>query len=272
MRGQSMLGRAASAVAAILLVSSAASAVAAEPIGQWKLEPSDVRCVAVRQYRTADKPVTLALKVPAEGNAVQLAILRTGFRTAYLQTVSSIEIDGRKFPTSALSYPTGGDNRRVTHLIDLDTEPAAALRGAKTLKVDVYKGVKESFQLEPSIAVWRDLQDCVARLRDTWNVGEERESRFATNSKGDLQSLFSPEDYPLAASKELQQGTTGFLILIDEHGVPKDCTVIVSSGAAILDSRSCGVILARAKFSPAIGHDGVPMKSAFTKRVTWRFQ
>jgi hypothetical protein len=249
-----------------------APAIAAEPTSQWKLEPSDARCVAVRQYGAPDKPITLAFKIPADGNAVQLAILRTGFRATYLQTVSSVEIDGRKFPTSALSYPTSDDRRHVTHLINLDSDPAEALRSAKTLKVDVYKGVKESFRLEPSIAVWRDLHDCVARLRETWNVGEERESRFATSGKGDLQSLFSPEDYPLAASKEMQQGTTEFLILIDEHGVPKDCTVMASSGAAILDSRSCGVILARARFSPAIGHDGVPMKSSFRKRVTWRFQ
>jgi len=63
-----MLGGAASAVAAVLGMTSA-PALAIRPISEWKIEPSDVRCVAVRKYGTADKPLTLALKAPPIGNA-----------------------------------------------------------------------------------------------------------------------------------------------------------------------------------------------------------
>lgn len=246
--------------------------VAATPLGAWKLEPSDSRCVAVRTYGDAAKPMTLALKGSLSDGAIQLAVMRPGFRQFFIQTGAKIEIDGMPYPTSALSYPTAGNVKLVTHLINVDPAQAGRLRQAKVLSVDVYRGVKDSFPLEPSAKVWREMQDCIARVRKTWNVGSENASTIATSASGDLQGLFTPGDYPRPAVWKDQQGTTAFLLLIDEKGVPKDCTVIGSSGSAALDSRSCGVILVRGKFSPALGSDGKPVKSASEKRITWRME
>lgn len=271
MRRASILGGAMSVVVAIVLTVSTAPTLAAEPISDWKIEPSDVRCVAVRKYGTTGRPITLALKASLIDDAVQLAIIRQGLRATYVQSGAILEIDDREVRTSALSYPTGGDKRRVTHLINIAPEPALRLRQAKVLKVIVHEGTNDSFPLEPSAAAWKGLEDCTARLRETWNVGDERQ-RIAKHAEGDLVGLFSSDDYPLVAQMQDQQGTTAFLLLIDEEGVAKDCTVTVSSGSAAIDSRSCGIILARGKFSPAIGADGKPTKSAYIKRITWSLE
>lgn len=267
-----MLARGLSFAVAALVLTQSRPTVAAVPIGGWTIEPSDSRCVAVRQYGSSEKPMTLALKASAIDDAVQLAIIRSGFRANYVQTGAKIEIDGHKIATSALSYPTAGNAKRVTHLINVDPGPTAALRTAKTLKVAVKEGVNDTFPLEPSVGIWKELQACVARVRDIWNVGEEHQQRIATLATGDLQSVFTGDDYPLVAVRNDQQGTAAFIILVDEKGVPKDCTIFGSTGSAALDSRSCGIILVRGKFSPAIGPDGKPAKNAFVKRVTWRMQ
>jgi hypothetical protein len=253
-----------------LVLAQSNSAIAAVPISGWKIEPSDSRCVAVRQYGNPGRPTTLAFKASSIDDAIQLAVIRPGLRANFVQSPAKLEIDDQKIPTSALSYPTGGDARRVTHLINVDPGPTAALRSAKILKLAVTEGVHDSFALEPSADIWKEMQNCVSRLRDVWNIGEQYEGRIAKGATGDLQAVVSGADYPVVSARTNQQGTAAFIILIDEKGVPKDCTIFGSSGSAALDSRSCGVILERGRFSPAIGIDGKPVKSAFVKRMTWR--
>jgi outer membrane biosynthesis protein TonB len=58
--------------------------------------------------------------------------------------------------------------------------------------------------------------------------------------------------------------------LIDEQGRIADCTVDQTSGVAVLDTMSCYVISRRARFTPALGADGKPVRSAHETRVRWR--
>ena len=267
-----MLARSLSFAAALVLAGSAAPATALGPLGDWKIEPSDTQCVAVRKYGTADKSMSLVLKRSLLENSVQVAVLRNGLRKNYVQSNATIGIGDQVFATTALSYPIGGNDRRVAHLINFDAVQYAALRAGSILEMSVREGFNETFLLGQMESVWTALDKCVERVGEIWNVGEERERRFETHAKGDLASLFTAGDYPKVAARSGQQGMTGFLILIDEIGRPKDCTVIQTSGSAAIDSRSCGIILVRAKFVPAMGQDGKPMKSAFRKRVNWRLQ
>ncbi len=43
-----------------------------------------------------------------------------------------------------------------------------------------------------------------------------------------------------------------------------------TSGFATLDTVSCYVIANQAKFHPALGADGKPVKSASFQRISWR--
>jgi protein TonB len=67
-----------------------------------------------------------------------------------------------------------------------------------------------------------------------------------------------------------QTGTAVMVLLIDESGKVADCTLTETSGAAALDAQGCAVIRERGKFTPAIGTDGRPAKSAIQVRVHWK--
>ena len=258
------------AIAAVLLAIQPMPASAAEPLSGWKIEPSDARCVAVRQYGSADKPITLALKASTTGNGIQAALLRSGYRRGFLQTNASIVVDGKSFSSTALSYPLGNDKRRVAHLLNLDADASGALRTAKSMKLTIIEGINDSFAIEPSFGLWRELQDCVARLRHSWNISDERRVHIATNARGDLRGVFSAEDYPVRAMMEGETGSTRVGLLIDESGSVRDCTLITASGIAMLDSRSCGIITERARFSPALDAGGKPVKSYREQVISWR--
>jgi hypothetical protein len=244
-------------------------AYAATPTGDWKIEPAEARCVAVRQYGSAEAPMTLALKAPVESDALQLAILRSAYRRDNAQTFATIKLDGKPFELTALSYPLAGGKRRVTHLINLDEATAAALRSASVMEVDVLDGLERSFALEPAGRIWSDLKACVSRLREIWNVGAEGQGRIAEGARGSLQKFFSADDYPHSMVRAEKTGSVSFALLIDERGKVRDCTVTAPSGFAVFDSRSCGIITERATFEPARDSDGKPMKSAWTQTVKW---
>ncbi|GAA4743795.1 hypothetical protein GCM10023264_06260 [Sphingomonas daechungensis] len=264
----------------VLLVASVAfagvsqSAFAAPPIGAWKVEASDLRCLVTRQYGDPKKPITLALKAAPTESTYQLAILRSGYRKGQLQSDATLTFDGQSFTESSLSYPTSG-NKRVTHLINLGTAQSSAARTAKSVKIAIQEGLNDEFDLGPlPQPVLTELNGCVDRLQDRWNIGDERQAKLRAGATGNLQrtAVVSGDDYPLTSQRLNQQGSIRVLILVDETGMPKDCSVLQTSGSALLDSRTCGVIMERATFSPAIDQSGKPAKSSFTQRMSWRLE
>ena len=67
-------------------------------------------------------------------------------------------------------------------------------------------------------------------------------------------------------------GTTSVLLLIDEKGAVKDCTLAESSGMAVIDFRTCALISYKGRFRPATDAEGKPIKSSWVKRINWRLE
>jgi protein TonB len=65
-------------------------------------------------------------------------------------------------------------------------------------------------------------------------------------------------------------GRVGITLLIDEAGKVGDCMIEETSGYATLDAMSCYTISTHARFEPAIGTNGKPVKSAIFQRISWR--
>ena len=213
---------------------------AADPMNAWSIEPSDFRCVAARKYGPADKPITLALKAPPMGSVMQLAIIRHGYRNKASQVDATVTLDGRAFTTYALVYPLGfpvRQSKQSVSLIHLPPDAAAAVRGAKDLDVRVKELSKDDFPLGASKEVWAKMDECVARLRSNFNVGDDYAGRIASPAVDivPLQSMFSPDDYPPIAVRKDFSGTTSVLLLIDEKGAVKDCALAESSGMAVIE-------------------------------------
>ena len=118
------------------------------------------------------------------------------------------------------------------------------------------------------------MNSCVADLRRVWNVkgSEDSEDAVREDAKGNLRRLFSWEDYPSEALAMGEGGSVRIALLVDEVGKVADCSVMETSGVAVLDAQSCAVVKERARFKPAIGKDGKPAKDAFIQRIRWRLQ
>ena len=82
-------------------------------------------------------------------------------------------------------------------------------------------------------------------------------------------SLITDEDYPVSALRAGEQGRTGYRLTVGTNGRVTGCTITGSSGSAALDSTTCRILRARARFRPARDPKGEPVEATYEGAITW---
>ncbi len=83
-------------------------------------------------------------------------------------------------------------------------------------------------------------------------------------------SWISSSDYPDAALHDTIVGAVGVELSVDDIGAVERCRVTTSSGSSLLDGTTCGLLTARAKFTPATDSSGRFVPGTFNSRVFWQ--
>ena len=116
------------------------------------------------------------------------------------------------------------------------------------------------------------LNDCTAHILETWGLdaGAHRNAQRQTRVLyGQRVASGIQGSYPARALQEKRQGVVGVAMLVDQAGQPTECKITRSSGHADLDAVSCKHLM-RARYEPALGPDGQPIKSYWVTRITFR--
>jgi protein TonB len=92
----------------------------------------------------------------------------------------------------------------------------------------------------------------------------------AARAQGSLPGLFSTDDYPQAALRNEEQGTTAVSLTIGPNGRVSGCSVTSSSGSSSLDSTTCSILTRRARFTPAKDQNGNPISDSSSARIRWQ--
>lgn len=95
-------------------------------------------------------------------------------------------------------------------------------------------------------------------------------SSEAAPATGNLAGLVTYEDYPQEALDRGEQGAVQVQLTVGTDGRVKRCEIASSSGSGLLDSRTCEIMLERARFTPARDARGRPVEGSFSQRITWR--
>jgi protein TonB len=88
-------------------------------------------------------------------------------------------------------------------------------------------------------------------------------------ARADLHSYVSNADYPDAAIRNEEQGTTRFRLLVGANGKVVDCAITGSSGSSALDSATCRLMKSRARFTPAHDSSGNPTTDSVASAIRW---
>lgn len=76
-------------------------------------------------------------------------------------------------------------------------------------------------------------------------------------------------DYPVNALRNMEQGSTGFALTIDQRGRVASCLVTESSGSLDLDEATCRLVSDRARFQPATDAKGRAARGSYASRIHW---
>ncbi|HEU0097136.1 MAG TPA: TonB family protein [Allosphingosinicella sp.] len=87
-----------------------------------------------------------------------------------------------------------------------------------------------------------------------------------------IHQLLTSDDYPAAALRNEEQGTTQFRLAVGKDGRVGACTVTSSSGSSSLDSATCRLMMRRAVFDPARDRRGRPRAGRYEGRIAWRIR
>lgn len=126
-----------------------------------------------------------------------------------------------------------------------------------------WSGARKAFE------ALRACQDRIATEK-----GEDGPARRAYKRElepvGNFGRWITNNDYPSWAKARGLEGITGFRLSVDPTGVVSGCEVIQSSGHPMLDELTCPLLLARAKFTPALDGSGKPVADTYSNRVRWQ--
>jgi TonB family protein len=89
-------------------------------------------------------------------------------------------------------------------------------------------------------------------------------------ARANLAALLSNDDYPVEALRNGVEGVVTFRLQVGADGRVTGCTITRSSGSPILDSTTCRLLSARARFSPARNRKGRPVPDSVAARIVWR--
>ena len=266
-----MRARAIAAVSAVGLFAAPANAITpVQPTGAWRVNYDMAQCIAYRDYGSSDKPVELVLKPSPMGTVMRILVFRKGGTAELEQLPATLSLGDHREYSNLLHYRDDKTGFGIA-AINVPMQLMKANLNAPYIRIES-SGPDASFALSQLPGVVAELDKCVADLQEFWNIGDAYKSRVARPAvpKRPLHDLFTPNDYPPVAIHDNQDGNVALTFLVDEHGNVSDCTVDQTSGIPVLDTMSCYIISERARFTPALGPDGKPVRSAYSERVVWR--
>jgi TonB family protein len=81
-----------------------------------------------------------------------------------------------------------------------------------------------------------------------------------------------PGDYPPELWAQGHEGRAGIAVPVDRTGRPTACRITESSGHPALDAKTCELVLARARFQPALDPGGDPVAGEYLGSYSWRIR
>lgn len=87
---------------------------------------------------------------------------------------------------------------------------------------------------------------------------------------GNRGAWITTDDYPAAALRAEDEGTTGITVRVGADGRVLTCSVTATSGSGTLDAATCRLYQRRARFEPARDDSGAAVETSYSDRVRWQ--
>lgn len=259
-------------IAFVVIPHQVASAAPLLPSSIWSIDYGATQCTAVRTYGSTSGPVVLGIVPAFGGNSYRMIVNVPRGGPTYARELSGSVDFGQGAVAAPLLYYGAKGVAQSAYEARIATAQMEVARSARTVTVRVADGDSYSFSVPGMAGLLDGLAKCNADLRQYWNLNSSSAASPAAVVNGDIATLITRSDFPTEALRRQElRGTVQYQVLVDEKGAVAACDVLSSSGIPTVDTTGCDVIKQQARFTPARGANGQPMRSVVTSpMVVWK--
>jgi hypothetical protein len=263
----------ASAALIISVPATAAATALLQTADNWKVDYGINQCTAAISF--ASGTVTFGMVPSLTGSRYRLLVSVPHAGPLFAQQSRGTVDFGRGAISSPALYFGAKGVAFSVYQFELSAADLEQARTASRVHLRSADGANFSFALSDMPAIIDALRTCTADLQRYWNQSGTRPRTAAQSRSVDVQTLFTPADYPSDGSSGWSDPfgrarDAQFNLLIGENGAVTGCEAATPTGSPLLEASFCNTVRERAKFSPARGSDGEPVRSIFTTAsVNW---
>ena len=289
------------AIPLLALVITAATAPVSAPLHPaepWKIDYAPDECRLVRTFGTGDEAITLLIRRGGSPDQVDLIIAGKSLPKSSRQTNIELRMQAGGTLLTYAAVPTEIKERpeRILQVFNADFGDLKQLVGTKQLTIATAQRPVAFLELDDSGQAIRDLDACYGKLLAKWGIDPAIATRSqlkrigtpeqtnpgivvallvsgpnASRSRAWVETAWvTPMDFPTEALQEERGGSVVTALSLNSQGRIERCRVVVASGFAPLDRRTCEILTQRARYSPARDSAGVAVASSTVERIIWR--
>lgn len=92
----------------------------------------------------------------------------------------------------------------------------------------------------------------------------------APNGPKIVSAALVSDDYPVSARRAGETGIVLYVVRVGSDGAASNCRIAWTSGAWLLDSRTCELVVSRFIFQPATDGHGQPVAGDYLGSISWQ--
>lgn len=250
-----------------MILAQSALANAGEPLqpaSRWQVDYDGTQCVAIRQFGAKPDTLHLVLKPYASGAGFDVSVIEQGAGEAFTAGTGTLATGGEPLPVPAYRFVDSQAGRSVSTFMATDL---AMLADAETLSL-AFGTDSRSVVLGKGADLVAALETCRTALQGDYDLAGTARSR---DPKGEA-DVFRKLDYSSVATDPDVETRFRALLLIDEAGQILDCALLDASGDPAALAQACTIIREEARFDPAKGAGGKPMRASYVSdEIVWGF-
>ncbi|WP_082665295.1 energy transducer TonB [Sphingopyxis sp. H115] len=259
----------ASLLAAMLsasVVPDDALAVEADPQGGWEVDYGKASCRLIRHLGAAAPGHRIEIERNWAFDGYRWALLGPTVHT--LGAARSVDVALGAEPPRR--FKAWGENEIRWH--DEEGRLFAALQKSDRIGLTSPKRFEITASLPKTVEAVRALEACEDDLMKNWGVDASQFRALLTTPQpvGQFGRWVTNDDITRDDVANRREGNVTFLLRVDATGKVTGCRPIESSGHAILDTRTCVLLLKRASFKPARDAAGQNVPSFYINRTMWQ--
>lgn len=280
------------AAAAAVLGSGATPAAAADygTVGGWDIMELDVSCAMAMEFE--GKGSTKAILYRDRDGSTMLGIFNDLWSSKENETYDiSVELDHSTYGSAKAAGLKLGNKPGFALTFNADSPFFQEFRSSGGLSVYLGEQIIDDLSLAGTNAAGAETDRCLSRLDRRLGAEERKRAKYdylpddpfaakansaitGTTQAAKQVSLrsfgFDDSDYPSAALRNEESGTTVVRLQVGVDGRASSCTVTKSSGSSTLDTATCRLIQVRSRFTPAEDNAGNKIEGEITTPMTWR--